>query len=152
MPLLLASGGVLLLATGGQLLLATDQDQMHIRAPSWRTVSAGTGVTSAAWTAPLDPNGLLDFSMDWADEMIGGADTILESTITLSGQAAAAGLRIYGQSNDDTSVTVWLQVDAAFQNSADWNPPGEVHSLNCRLVTPKGRTHDRTFTFTVRHT
>ena len=152
MPLLLATGGVLMLATGGQFLLAADQDQMHIRAPSWRTVNAGTGTAAAAWQAPLDPNGLLDFTMDWQDEMTGGTDTILESTITLSDQAAAAGLRIYAQSHDDTSVTVWLQVDPAFQTSADWNPPGEVHSLNCRLVTPKGRTHDRTFIFTVRHT
>lgn len=152
MPLLLATGGVLLLATGGQFLLATDQDQMHMRAPSWRTVSAGTGTTASSWQAPLDPNGLLDFTMDWSEEMTGGGDTILESTVALSGQATAAGLRIYSQSHDDTSVTVWLQVDAAFQTSADWNQPGEVHSLNCRLVTPKGRTHERTFTFTVRHT
>lgn len=152
MPLLLASGGILMLASGGQLLLATDRDQMHMRAPAWRTVNAGTGISSAAWTAPLDPNGLLDFTMDWIDEMTGGADTILVSVITLSDQAIAAGLRIYAQSHDDTSVTVWLQVDTAFQGSADWNPPGEVHALNCRLTTPKGRTHDRTFAFPVRHT
>jgi hypothetical protein len=73
MPLLLATGGVLLLATGGQLLLATDLDAMHIRAPSWRTVAAGTGTTAGTWAAPLDPNGLLDFTMSWTEEMVGGA-------------------------------------------------------------------------------
>jgi hypothetical protein len=152
MPLLLATGGVLLLATGGQLLLATDMDAMHIRAPSWRTVAAGTGATAGAWAAPLDPNGLLDFTMNWSEEMTGGADTILTSTLTLSDQAAAAGLRIHSESHDDDTVSVWLKVDPAFQTSADWSGLGEVHSINCRLTTPKGRTHDRTFSFTVRHT
>ncbi len=152
MPLLLASGGVLLLASGGQLLLATDTDLMHIRAPSWRTVAAGTGTTSGSWAAPLDPNGLLDFTIDWSEEMTGGADTILTSGVTLSDQAAAAGLRIHSESHDDNSVTVWLRVDPAFQTSADWNPPGEVHLIVCRLTTPKGRTHERTFAFSVRHT
>lgn len=152
MPLLLASGGVLLLAAGGQFLLATDLDDMHIRAPAWRTVAAGTGTTSGAWPAPLDPNGLLDFTINWSEEMTGGADTILTAVVALSDQATAAGLRIHAESHDDDSVTAWLKVDPDFQASADWNSPGENHQIHCRVTTPVGRTHDRTFTFTVKHT
>ena len=152
MPLLLASGGVLLLASGGQLLLATDLDEMHIRAPSWRTVSAGNGTQAGTWTAPLDPNSLLDFTISWTEEMSGGADTILTAVVALSTQATAAGLRIHAESHDDDSVTVWLKVDPDFQQSNDWNPPGEVHQISCKVTTPVGRTHDRTFSFTVRHT
>ncbi len=152
MPLLLATGGVLLLATGGQFLLASDTDDMHIRAPAWRTVSAGTGNTAGRWTAPLDPNALLDFTVNWGDEMTGGADTILTAVVALSPQATAAGLRIHAESHDDDSVTIWLKVDPAFQAANDWNPPGEDHSISCKVTTPKGRIHDRTFTFTVEHT
>jgi hypothetical protein len=152
MPLLLATGGVLLLANGGQLLLATDIEDMHIRAPAWRTVAAGTGTAATSWAAPLDPNALLDFTISWSEEMGGGSDTILTAVITLADQATAAGIRIHAESHDDDSVTIWLKVDPAFQDSPDWNPPGEVHSMNCRLTTPKGRTHDRTLSFTVRHT
>ena len=152
MPLLLATGGVLLLANGGQFLLATDDDDMHIRAPLWRSVQAGTGSSATRWSAPLDPNGLLDFTMNWSEEMTGGADSILTSIITLSGQAIAAGLRVHSESHDDDSVTVWLKVDPEFQGSPDWNPPGEIYTLNCRLTTPKGRIHDRTFSVTVTHT
>lgn len=152
MPLLLATGGVLLLANGGQFLLASDSDDMHIRAPTFRTVQAGTGTVASGWTVPLDPNALLDFTMSWSEEMTGGADTILTAVVALSGQATAAGLRIHAESHDDDSVTAWLKVDAAFQTAADWDPPGETHSISCKVTTPKGRTLDRTFTFTVRHT
>lgn len=152
MPLLLATGGVLLLANGGQFLLASDFDDMHIRAPSWRTVSAGTGTTRGRWTAPLDPNALLDFTINWSDEMTGGQDTILTAVVALDATATAAGLRIHAESHDDDSVTVWLKVDPDFQQATDWNPPGEVHGISCKVTTPKGRTHDRTFSFTVEHT
>lgn len=152
MPLLLATGGVLLLANGGQFLLASDTDDMHIRAPTFRTVQAGTGTTAVAWTVPLDPNALLDFTMSWSEEMTGGADTILTAVLSLSAQATAAGIRIHAESHDDDSVTAWLKVDPDFQGAADWNPPGETHTISCKVTTPKGRTHDRTFTFTVRHT
>ena len=152
MPLLLATGGILLLATGGQFLLATDLDDMHIRAPTWRTVAAGTGTSAGSWQAPLDPNGLLDFTMSWQEEMSGGADTILTAVVALDAQAVAAGLTIHAESHDDDSVTVWLKVQPAFQTSADWNPPGEVHGISCRVTTPLGRVHDRTFSFTVKHT
>lgn len=152
MPLLLATGGVLLLANGGQFLLASDTDDMHIRAPTFRTVQAGTGVAAVAWTVPLDPNALLDFTMSWSEEMTGGADTILTAVLSLSAQATAAGIRIHAESHDDDSVTAWLKVDQAFQGAMDWDPPGESHTISCKVTTPKGRTHDRTFTFTVRHT
>ena len=152
MPLLLATGGIFLLASGGQLLLASDLDEMHIRAPAWRTVSAGTGLTSGVWSAPLDPNALLDFTVNWSDEMTGGGDTILTAVIALSATATAAGIRIHAESHDDDTVTVWLKVDAAFQAATDWNPPGETHSISCKVTTPLGRTHDRTFSFRVQHT
>jgi hypothetical protein len=152
MPLQLATGGVLLLANGGQFLLASDLDDMHIRAPSWRTVLAGTGTSAGIWTAPLDPNGLLDFTISWSDEMSGGNDTILTSVISLDAQAVAAGILIHAESHDDDSVTCWLKVHADYQTSADWNPPGEIHRISCRVTTPMGRIHDRTFLFTVKHT
>lgn len=152
MPLLLATGGVLLLANGGQFLLASDSEKMHTRAPTFRTVQAGTGTVASGWTVPLDPNALLDFTISWSEEMTGGADTILTAVITLSQQATAAGLLVHAESHDDDSVTAWLKVDTDFQQANDWNGPGETHTLSCKVTTPKGRTHDRTFTFTVRHT
>jgi len=152
MPLLLATGGVLLLASGGQFLLASDSDDMHIRAPSWRTVSAGTGNTQGSWQAPLDPNALLDFTVSWSDEMSGGQDTILTAVVSLSASATAAGIRIHSESHDDDTVTIWLKVDPDFQDANVWAPPGEDHAISCKVTTPKGRTHDRTFTFTVSHT
>jgi hypothetical protein len=84
--------------------------------------------------------------------MSGGADTILTAVVALDAQAVAAGLTIHAESHDDDSVTVWLKVQPAFQTSADWNPPGEVHGISCRVTTPLGRVHDRTFSFTVKHT
>lgn len=152
MPLSLANGGLLLLADGGQLLLATDLDEMHIRAPNHRTVNAGTGTTAVAWTVPLDPNALLDFTMSWTDETSLADDTILTAVVELSDQAKAAGLLIHAESHDDSTVTSWLKVDPEFQDSPTWNAPGETHSIKCRITTPKGRTHERTFSFTVRHT
>jgi hypothetical protein len=123
----------------------------HLRAPPWRTVNAGTGSAQASWAAPLDPNALLDFTMDWNDEMSAG-DTIQTAFLALSGQAAAAGMKIHSESHDADSVTAWLKIDPFFQASPAWNGAGETHQISCRVSTAVGRIHDRTFTLTVRTT
>jgi hypothetical protein len=123
----------------------------HLRAPPWRTVDAGTGSAQTTWAAPLDPNALLDFTVNWNDEMSAG-DTIQTAFLALSGQAAAAGLKIHSESHDTDSVTAWLKVDPFFQTSPAWNGTGETHRISCRVSTAVGRIHDRTFTLTVRTT
>lgn len=123
----------------------------HARAPSWRTVNAGNGTMAGVWQAPLDPNALLDYTVDWADEMSLG-DTILTSVLALDPQAAAAGLAIHAESHDTNSVTAWLKIDPLFQSSPGWDGGGETHAISCKVSTIAGRIHDRTFSLTVRTT
>jgi hypothetical protein len=123
----------------------------HSRAPSWRTVNAGNGTTAGVWQAPLDPNALLDYSVSWDDEMSLG-DTILTAVLTLDPQATAAGLVIHSESHDTSSVTAWLKIAPAFQNSPGWASSGETHAISCKVSTLAGRIHDRTISLTVRTT
>lgn len=152
MALLLQSGDYLRLQPGGgKLLLRGDQGAViHVLAPAWRTADFGNGTTSPAWTSPLDPSELLEYTVNCGTELGGVGSSIASVTVTLSGLAIVAGLRIYGQTNDATNVTIWFNVDPADRVKTNWNPPGEVHTVTVTVTAMSGQIFERTISLTIR--
>lgn len=151
MALLLEQGGYLLLAGGGKILLQGDPGAVpHVLAPPWRTASAGTTNTTAAWPQPLDPSELKYYTVDWSGELDATGDRILSSLVTPSDLATLAGLRIRSETNDNTRVTIWFEIDAADRNKADWNA-GQVHHVTSTITTMGGQVLERTVSLRVQH-
>lgn len=152
MALLLKVGGYLLRKAGGKVLLQGDPGAVpHVLAPSWRTADMGNGqTTSIAFASALDPSEIKEYTCNWATETNGANDRIDTSSLSLSSQAIVAGVLIHATTNDNTSVTVWLKVDAALQGSNAWNGDGEAHTLVSRITTLGGRVFERTAAYTVR--
>ena len=149
----LMDGGDFLLMTGGPFVLAEDDTvDIHYIAPSWRLANAGNGTSAVIWTAPLDPNGIYYFTVDWSTELNATGDAIFTANTVLSDAAAVAGIIIHAETFDATTVTIWLKVDPALQDSPDFSTPGEVHQINSQITTERGQVFDRSVTLTVRQT
>jgi hypothetical protein len=80
-----------------------------------------------------DPDEVLDYTFSWATWL--GADTIASDTVTVD-----TGLTKDSDSNDTTSVTVWLSGGTA----------GTAYKVSSKIVTAAGRTAERTIIITVR--
>ncbi len=148
MALLLEDGSYLLLELNtepaGKLLLRGDPGAIfHSLAPDWRTANFGTGTTEVAWTSPLDPSERKIYTVDTATELRAVGDTIQSVTVTLSGTAVLAGLEIYGVTNDDTNVSIWLQVGVADRGRSGWTAPGEVHVITVQVTGQSGHVFER---------
>jgi len=81
-----------------------------------------------------DPDAVLDYQVDWS-AWLADAETITSYTITVTGTVT-----VDSDTNDDTSVTVWLS------GAADDGRP----TVACRITTNQGRTDERTFDLAVR--
>lgn len=81
-----------------------------------------------------DPDASLDYGFDWSDWLDTG-ETILSSLWTVDD-----GLTGSGESNDDTSTTIWLT----------GGTDGEDYKAVNHIVTSAGREDDRTITIKVR--
>ena len=79
-----------------------------------------------------DPNEVLDFTFDWSTWL--GADTISSDTVTVE-----TGLTKDSDSNDTTSVTVWVSGGTA----------GNHYNVSSKVVTAGGRTAERTIVIDV---
>lgn len=151
MALLLQSGDYLRKQDGAKLLTQGDPGAVfHVLAPSWRTADFGNGLTAVSWPAPLDPSELLEFTVNCGTELNGVNSRISTVQVTLSGLAIAAGLEIYGTTNDLTNVTIWFSVDPAERVKANWNPPGEVHLVTVTVTAMSGQIFERTVSLTIR--
>ena len=82
-----------------------------------------------------DPNAQLDYKFDWSN-WLDTSETIQSYTLTVP-----SGLTKVDESNDDTTVTVWLSGGTA----------GQTYEVVCRITTNTNpqRTEDRTMTFRV---
>ena len=80
-------------------------------------------------TVPLDPDALKDYVFDWEDWL--ASDTIASYVLTPS-----ATVTVNADSNDTTTVTVWVSATAS-------------GTLNCHITTTGGRQDDRTVSFEV---
>jgi hypothetical protein len=154
MALLLQDGSYLMLQaqglSSGKLLLKGDPGAVfHTLAPAWRTANFGNGTTAVSWSAPLDPGERKTYSVDASTELNGINDTILSVTATLSGLAILAGLKIYGVTNDDKRVTLWLEILEADRARAAWNPPGETHVITVSIIAMTGQVFERSISLRV---
>lgn len=116
----------------------------HMRAPAWRTADFGDGSAPVNWLAPLDPSELKAYTIDCSRELTSSRTSrIMGISVQLSGLAIAAGLRIYGSSSDDTHVTIWFDLVESERVKVNWNPPGEVHTIVCRITASDGQIYER---------
>lgn len=89
-------------------------------------------MTRTRWTK--DPEAVLDYSWDWQHWLEAG------ETITAASVTVPAGLTKDSESNNTTSVTVWLSGGTA----------GESYAVTCEIETTEGRTDQRSITILVR--
>ena len=75
-----------------------------------------------------DPSAVLDWKFNWSN-WLAAAETISSATVTVE-----SGLTKDSQSNDTTTVTVWLSGGTL----------GEIYEVTCRVTTNQGRTDERT--------
>lgn len=75
-----------------------------------------------------DPSAVLDWKFNWTN-WLSAAETISSATVTVE-----SGLTKDSQSNDTSTVTVWLSGGTL----------GETYEVTCRVTTNQGRTDERT--------
>lgn len=75
-----------------------------------------------------DPSAVLDWQFNWTN-WLAAAETISSATVTVE-----SGLTKDSQSNDTSTVTVWLSGGTL----------GETYEVTCRVTTNQGRTDERT--------
>jgi hypothetical protein len=80
-----------------------------------------------------DPDAVLDYAFDWADEWLED-DTIASYSIIPS-----TGITVDSDSDSAGIVTVWLSGGTA----------GESYTVTCRVVTVANRTEDGSMVFRV---
>jgi hypothetical protein len=80
-----------------------------------------------------DPDAVLDYAFDWADEWLED-DTIASYSINVP-----TGITVDSDSDTAGVVTVWLSGGTA----------GESYTVTCRVVTDAGRTDDKSMHFNV---
>ena len=80
-----------------------------------------------------DPDEVLDYTFDWSTYL--GSDTISSDVVNVD-----SGLTKDSDSNDTSSVTVWLSGGTA----------GKAYKVASKIVTAGGRTAERTIIITVR--
>jgi len=80
-----------------------------------------------------DPDSIVDYKFDWSDYL--GSDTIISYSVIVS-----SGIVVESDSNDGTSVTVFLSGGNA----------GADYDVTCRIVTGIGRTVDRSMVIELR--
>ena len=82
-----------------------------------------------------EPDEVLDYTFDWSDWLTEISDTISSDTVTVE-----SGLTEDSNSNDTTSVTVWVSSGTA----------GTSYTVSSKIVTAGGRTAERTITIDVK--
>ncbi len=108
-----------------------------------RTIRAGVnqGYESQAMQWPAkDPDDVLDFALDWSEQLEADGTVEVPDTITTATWTVPAGLTKNSQVEEDGLVTVWLSGGEA----------GSRYDIGCRIVTGGGRTYDRTISLSVR--
>lgn len=87
------------------------------------------------WPAK-DPDEVLDYAIDWerrldGDTISGAASWSIEPSGSLAKDTSAPGS---GQSETDTTTTIWLKDGTA----------GQAYDVTCRITTAGGRTMEET--------
>jgi hypothetical protein len=83
---------------------------------------------SKTWDRTKDPDEVVDYDIDWSDQMTADSDTISTSTWTVP-----TGITKDSSSNTTTRTKVWLSGGTT----------GETYTLLNRVVTAGGRTLDQ---------
>ena len=91
--------------------------------------SDGAGAVDVA---PVDPDAVIDYTIDWADWL--GTDTIATSAWTITNASEASS------SNTTTTAQVFIQSATK----------GKIVEMRNRITTAGGRTEDRTLRAKVR--
>jgi len=111
---------------------------------------------SIAWEGKLDPSEILDFEMNFADAdapLLEPGETISTFSLALTPEAAAYGLQIKSGggydaalSGGNTRISLWLQVQLAYQSDPDF-VDGVSVGVEATIVTDSvpSRTRQRTF-------
>jgi hypothetical protein len=116
---------------------------VHINAPAWRTADFGNGGSRVSWRSPLDPGEKKAYTIDCSTELSDQTNRIEIVTITLSGLAILAGLRIRAMSYDRTNITLWLEIDELDRFKPSWEGEGETHTLTCTIDVTDGQRFER---------
>ena len=80
-----------------------------------------------------DPDSILDYQWDFTSWLASG-DTVASYVVT-----ADPGITVESDSNDTTSVTVWLSGGTA----------GQAYTVSVRATTQQGRTVERSVIFII---
>jgi hypothetical protein len=88
------------------------------------------GTTGKA-TILKDDKAVLDYIFDWSSWLAPMTDTLINNTITITGQDNT--LVNNSATNDDTSVIVWLSGGTI----------GQTYQVECEITTVSGRTDER---------
>lgn len=127
-----------------------DPGVVHVLAPPWRTVDFGDGTTITNWLGPLDPFELKAYTIDCGKELDGISSVISNVTLELSSLTILAGLKIFARTNDGRSVTIWLYVDEQDRVKSNWNGPGELHTITCKITSSRGQVFERIIGLTIK--
>ena len=85
----------------------------------------------SAWEK--DPNEVLDFTIEFDDQLELDSDTNDSATVTVTPAPADGGVTIDANGNDDTTVTVWVSGGTL----------GVQSKVTATVVTVGGRTYER---------
>lgn len=97
----------------------------------------------------LDPNGELDYTVDWSNVL--GNNTISSVTLTLSSAASTAGLEVVQSPAIDGSKTTFrLGVIASDHDNTSFDPPsGSELAFKLNMEDSAGQIWEFTFTVMV---
>lgn len=136
--------------TGRPVDPLNDPGVVHVLAPPWRTVDFGDGTTITNWLGPLDPFELKAYTIDCGKELDGISSVISSVTLDLSSLAVLAGLKIFARTNDGRNITIWLYVDEQDRVKSNWNGPGELHTITCKITSSRGQVFERIIGLTIK--
>lgn len=136
--------------TGRPVDPLNDPGVAHVLAPPWRTVDFGDGTTITNWLGPLDPFELKAYTINCGKELDGISSVISSVTIDLSSLAILSGLKIFARTNDTRNITIWLYVDEQDRVKSNWNGPGELHTITCKITSSRGQVFERIIGLTIK--
>lgn len=108
-----------------------------------QTTYSADGVAMPVW--PKDPNDVVDYTLDWTDQLVTG-DTIIAVTYVI---APANELSVLSADFTNTGTTLIDNVELTNRLlTTCWLQAGvlaETYSVTARITTDSGREQERTF-------
>jgi hypothetical protein len=86
------------------------------------------------WKSPKDPDEVVDYGINWAEDEAGNPGRAADDPIASSTWTVPTGIVKNSDTFDDGSTTIWLSGGTA----------GQKYRLTNRIVTTGGRTYDQT--------